>query len=442
MKTAIPTDATELKDMLGDPAKAGKLVQDGQLGEVIEAYARNVAAADADQQRQQAEQMQAQFAAMLKENGFTPDRLNMADVRPGNRSKEYNDEAAGAALDEAGLFKRPSDYLRAMWHRNVTPEAVALREKVRNDYSSTTGADGGFLVPESMRAQIMETALENAVVRPRAMVLPMATKTLSVPMVEDTDHTGALFGGLQAYWTEEGASVTATSSKFGVVKLEAKNLQGKSLVPNQLFQDSAMALEVLIRRLWGKAIAWTEDLGHLRGTGVGEPLGALHADNGALITVPKETGQPADTVVWENIVAMYSRMLPSSLGRAVWLANQTLFPQLATMALSVGTGGVPVWMPDGRSTPPLTLLGRPIIFTEKLNVLGDAGDLAFVDFDFYLIGDRQELVIESSEHADWDTFRTNFRLLQRGDGKPWLKDAITPHKGDTLSPFVQLGARA
>ena len=55
------------------------------------------------------------------------------------------------------------------------------------------------------------------------------------------------------------------------------------------------------------------------------------------------------------------------------------------MALSVGTGGGPVWIGNyaggqgGMDTPPVSILGRPVFFTEKLPSLGTTGDICFVD---------------------------------------------------------------
>ena len=109
----------------------------------------------------------------------------------------------------------------------------------------------------------------------------------------------------------------------------------------------------------------------------------------AAIEVTKESGQVADTIVWENIVKMYSRMLPARWAARSGSPRINSFPELATMALSVGTGGSAVWLNNGVEGPPMTILGRPVIFTEKAPVVGDAGDITFVDFGYYLIGDRQ-----------------------------------------------------
>src|SRR5690606_30281952 len=139
----------------------------------------------------------------------------------------------------------------------------------------------------------------------------------------------------------------------------------------------------------------------------------------------------------------YSRMLPQSLGRAVWVANIDTFPQLATMSLAVGTGGSAIWLNNGVEGPPMTILGRPVIFTEKVPKVGDANDITFLDFGYYLIGDRRATRAEASVHAQFTTDQTVYRIIERVDGRGWIQSAITPDKSSqTLSPFVGLAARA
>jgi HK97 family phage major capsid protein len=139
---------------------------------------------------------------------------------------------------------------------------------------------------------------------------------------------------------------------------------------------------------------------------------------------------------------MYARMLPSSLSRAVWICSIDTFPELATMALSVGTGGSAVWLNNGVEGPPATILGRPVVFTEKTPALGNDGDINFVDLGYYLIGDRQVMSAMSSPHFRFQNDETAYRIIERIDGQPWLKSAITPkNSGPTLSPFVQMADR-
>jgi len=87
----------------------------------------------------------------------------------------------------------------------------------------------------------------------------------------------------------------------------------------------------------------------------------------------------------------------------------------------------------------MTILGRPVIFTEKVPKLGVTGALSFVDFGFYLIGDRQVMSAMSSPHFKFQNDVTAYRIVERLDGRPWLQSAITPRNTSaTLSAYVTL----
>jgi HK97 family phage major capsid protein len=90
----------------------------------------------------------------------------------------------------------------------------------------------------------------------------------------------------------------------------------------------------------------------------------------------------------------------------------------------------------------MTLFGRPIIISEKASKLGDRGDIAFCDLGYYLVGDRQTMTAASSTDWKFGNDQTAYRIIQRVDGRPWIKSAITPRNGgNSLSPFVELAAR-
>ena len=61
----------------------------------------------------------------------------------------------------------------------------------------------------------------------------------------------------------------------------------------------------------------------------------------------------------------------------------------------------------------------------------------------YLIGDRQQIRVDSSEHFLFQNNQVAYRLISRVDGRPWLQSALTPHNNSssTLSAFIQLATR-
>lgn len=444
----IPKNSDELKEMLLDDAHRGQILASQEsLAEFIQTYAQKVGRSDESIERQIKEETERQFAQILR--GDQIEGINRLNLNPHvasvPQSKHYNAKAPGAVLDK--MFPDWGSYMAAIWDGAKEQEAFTARgqiKKLQNSFGSTVPADGGFLIPEALRAELLRVALEMAVVRPRARVVPMETLTVPYPMIDSTSNASSVYGGITGYWTAEGGTLTDSAPQFGRVELIAKKLTLYSEIPNELFQDSLISLQQFLSESFPEALAWFEDVAFINGTGVGEPLGFLNAD--AAVSITKESGQAANTILWENLVKMYSRMLPASLSRAVWVANLDTFPQLATMSLSVGTGGSAVWIGDGQGegAPPTRILGRPVVFTEKVPTLGTAGDINLVDFGYYLIGDRQAMQSTTSTEFRFNTDKTALRVIERVDGRPWIQSAITPRSGssNTLTPFVKIETRA
>lgn len=454
MTTAIPTKPEELEEAFSDPKKVAALIKAGEFKDYVKAYAESMYAnVSAEIKAETNRAMAAWLKKSRDTDGSAPVDLrdtefsNRATRRASKRSMANrldNPRSVGAKAN--GTFPDIATFFQDVWHSGRATaertERLAKLEEIQNSYGTTVPSEGGFMVPEEFRSDILRLSLEKSVVRPRARVIPMAGGKLNFPMIDSTTNNGTVHGGIEFFWTEEGGEIPESQAKFGSVKLEPWKLTGLAHVRNELVRDWG-AFGMFIDELFPEAMAFSEDVAFLKANGVGKPLGALHADNGAIVTVAKESGQTADTIVWENVIKMYSRLLPSSLENAAWLASPDTFAELATMALAVGTGGVAVWLTDGTSKPVLTLLGLPVVRTEKApGILGEQGDLSLVDFGFYLIGDRQAMEVKSSEHVRFTSDQTTYRIIERVDGTPWIQSPITPENGGpTLSPFVQLGER-
>jgi HK97 family phage major capsid protein len=449
----VPKNSDELAEALADPGRYKDILASREnLQTFINAYAQQHQSEGTDLHRKVSELTQKALTQFLKDKAIEGDgesairRLNLdpqtgaAGMRTSHRQgTSYNRHAPGAILDKE--FKDAVDFFRTTWHANVDPKNTERLARIRNAYSSVVPADGGFLVPETLRAQLLSIALEEAVVRPRATVIPMETARVAFPMIDVTSNASSVFGGMIAYWAEESAALTASQAKFGRIVLDSNKLTGLAITPSELIEDSLISFAALIETLWPRTLAFEEDDAFMTGSGADKPLGLV--SNSATIAVAKEAGQAAATIVYENVIKAYSRMLPSSLSRAVWLCSPDVLPQLFTMALSVGTGGSAVMINNAAGPVPMTIFGRPLIVTEKANTLGAQGDLIFADLSYYLVGDRQLMTSASSIDYRFGNDQTTYRIIQRVDGRPWIKSAITPRNGgNTLSPFVEIAVRS
>jgi HK97 family phage major capsid protein len=299
-------------------------------------------------------------------------------------------------------------------------------------------SEGGFAVPTEYERQIYAIALENQIVMPLAYVQPMSSLDLVMPAMEVGDHTDSMYGGFIAYYVEETGTLTKTKPKLRSVNLKAKKLTGLIRMSNEFIADSPNGKDKVME-VCGNGLGWYRDKSFLKGSGAGEPLGVFNSN--CLIKVDKETGQDANTIMYENLTNMVARLYSGSFSRSVWVCHQTTIPQLLQLSIPVGTGGshYPVLK---ESNGKFSMLTRPVIFTEKTETLGSQGDILLADFSQYIIGLRDGLRMDVSPHVYFESDESLGRLIERHDGQPLWSKPLKLQDGTTVSPFVTLKVRA
>ena len=84
-------------------------------------------------------------------------------------------------------------------------------------------------------------------------------------------------------------------------------------------------------RAFAEEITFQTEDAYWEGTGSGQPLGIMNAP--CKVTVSKENGQATKTIVYENVLNMYSRMWARSRPNAVWFINQDIDQAIFTAIL-------------------------------------------------------------------------------------------------------------
>ena len=186
---------------------------------------------------------------------------------------------------------------------------------------------------------------------------------------------------------------------------------------------------------WSLAGAFVVEDGIINGSGAGRLLGVLNSN--ALLTVAKESGQGADTVVAANLNGMASRLWGPSHRKAIWLMSNDCFAQISDVSFS---NGAPVVTTDGQGRR--RILSMPVELSEYPAKLGDEGDVVLGDFSQYLIAEKEpEFVPSIHVRFLWD--EQVFRFTWRLDGQPAWSSPLTPkNSATTQSPFVTLAERA
>lgn len=363
------------------------------------------------------------------------------------RSALYREDAPGAQLDSQEWARSWPQYLAA-----VFGEDPYARQFIANAWSERTGSGGAFLVPEQLRSQVLGYIAE-AVVRPRAMVLPMGSLRLGVPYVDNPSQQSGkqALGGLTFSFVQDGAAITPTAPGFGEAVLQAQKLAALMPVPNELANDAAGAFGDFIARVISIGLAWTEDDYFIGGNGAGQPEGIINAASAVQVT-RANSGQPP---VLADVMALAKALAPASKAAGYmpgvtsvgWLISSSVFDSLLELyflaAGTTPTSGVPTapsdWLDlgDGHNVAP-SMLGLPAFITDHQPAAGTQGDLAIADLRKYLIGDRMELTIErSAAGSGFVTDISNYRVKVRIDGRVWTP-AQTTEAGVSVSPVAVL----
>jgi HK97 family phage major capsid protein len=339
------------------------------------------------------------------------------------------------------------EFLQAVYKDSVPGHRHGTDQRL---YAAATGAseavlsDGGFLVQKDFSNEILRRANAMGTVMSGVRRIPISAGSngLKINAIDETSRAdGSRWGGVQVYWTAEAAEKTPSKPKFRQMELDLKKLAGLFYSTDELLQD-ASALQSIAMEAFSEELNFKIEDAIFNGTGAGQMLGIMNS--GALITESKEVGQGASTILYDNVLKMWSRLHARSRPNAAWYIDQSIEPQLYKMSLAVGTGGAPVYLPAGgaSSSPYASLFARPVIPVEYAAALGTVGDICLFDLSQYLMIDKGGLETASSMHVRFIYDEMVFRFVYRVDGQPIWNSALTPKSGgSTQSPFVVLESR-
>lgn len=412
----LHAEAARLLTQAKDALEAGGQLTDARREEI------NRWISQSDEIEKQATQLEA---VMQKHESVVRDQ-QAATVAANQKAQEVATKKAG--------FKHFHEFMMAVHGASRGQYDPRLAELSEHALSGEVGAAGAYLIPTDYQPEVQQARAEASFVRARARVIPMGSRIVQWPAVKHTGNSAgqsAFFGGVVVYYTAENTDINSSDPSFDFVELHARELAGYAEVPNSTLRDSAVALDAFLSGpgSFGGALGWQEDYDVLRGNGVGRPLGILNSP--AKVTVTRQT---ASHFTFTDAVTMRSKMLASS--KPVWIMSQSVMPDYYALK---GGNNENIIMANAAVGTPDTLLGLPILWTEKLPAMGTAGDALLVDLGLYLFGDRQAMVMDISRDAKFRANQTAFRVTEAIDGQPWLKSPITLADATTqVSPFVVL----
>lgn len=351
---------------------------------------------------------------------------------------DESDEARQHAR-ETGLGLWAIAVRAATQGRGMDPKLVAAA----TGHGEALPSEGGFAVPPEFAPGIeremftlgrMLSLVDERVVSGNAITYNVLDETSRA----DSSRQGGILG----YWVDEGTAPTLSKTKIAQMEMKLRKVGAVWYFTDELMQD-APALGREVATMFRDELIFQVENKIFRGKGGKVPLGFMEAP--CLVSVAKESGQAAATILVENLSNMWARLPAASKTRAVWLINVDCEPQIDELALIIGTTGVlqPRFVNyDAQGI--LRIKGRPVIQVEYSETVGTKGDIALTDLSRYrLIRKSTGIQQDSSMHVKFIEGEETFRAFFRVDGQPVPRAAMTPFKGaNKISPFVVLDTRA
>jgi HK97 family phage major capsid protein len=288
---------------------------------------------------------------------------------------------------------KSGEYFR---HKDV----IEFYEKFKN-LRAVTGGD--LTIPEIVVNRIMDIMGDYSTLYP--LVDKIRVNGTSRVLI-DTDTTAAT-------WTEQrnalpvGDVGTLTSLDFDGFKV------GKvTFVDNYLLQDSVINLDDYVSKKIARAIALALDIAILNGTGVAgfQPAGIIPAiPAGNRVALSAATATLVDYLKPLGLIDTGLDMVGNIY--AV-MRRSTYYAHFLEYSVNVNNAGEQVGKLPNLSRP--DLVGIPVVFNNAMA----ADQVLYGDMDSYTLVERENIVIDTSEHIRFVEDQLAFRGKGRFDGKP------------------------
>lgn len=319
--------------------------------------------------------------------------------KPGGRAD------ADDAEDKTG--RASDDYRKNFW--NAMRSKVPM-PNVTNALQIGTDSEGGYLVPDEYERTLVEALEEENIFRQMAKVIKTSSGDRKIPVVASKGT---------ASWIDEEGAYPESDDSFGQVSIGAYKLGTMIKVSEELLNDSVFDLQSYISREFARRIGAKEEEAFFTGDGKGKPLGVLAATGGAETGV---TAASATAVTADELMDLYYSLKSPYRKKSVWVLNDSTIKAIRKLKDS---NGQYLWQPSLTAGMPDTILGRPVKTSAYMPAIAaGAKTIAFGDFSYYWIADRQGRSFKRLNELFAATGQVGFLGSQRVDGRMILAEAV------------------
>lgn len=311
-------------------------------------------------------------------------------------------------MDEDEKSGRASkNYKKSFWNMM---RSKMVNPGVMDALQIGTDTEGGYLVPDEYEKTLVEALEEENIFRKLAHVINTASGDRKIPVVASKGN---------ASWVDEEGTITDSDDAFSQVSIGAYKLGTLIKVSNELLNDSVFNLESYISKEFARRIGNKEEDAFFNGDGVGKPTGIFNKTGGASLGV---TAASAAAITADELIDLFYSLKAPYRKKAVWVLNDSTVKAIRKLK---DANGNYLWQPALTAGTPDTILGRPV-FTSAFvpEIKAGAKTIAFGDFSYYWIADRQGRNFKKLSELYAATDQTGFVATQRVDGKLILPEAI------------------
>lgn len=352
------------------------------------------------------EKMEADVVNLGKEI----DRLERQQALDAELNKPVNTPITGKPGQpnpENKTGRASDEYKRAFWN---AMRSKAAGYEVLNALQVGTDSEGGYLVPDEFERTLVEALQEENIFRTMAKIIQTASGDRKIPVVASKGT---------ASWVDEEGAIPESDDAFGQVSIGAYKLATMIKVSEELLNDSVFNLESYIAREFARRIGAKEEESFFIGNGTGKPTGIFNATGGAELGV---TAASATAITVDEIMDLFYSLKSPYRKNAVFVMNDATVK--AIRKLKDGNGQY-LWQPSISAGQPDTILNRPVKTSAYVPAIAaGAKTIAFGDFGYYWIADRQGRSFQRLNELYAATGQVGFKATQRVDGKLILSEAI------------------
>ena len=337
-------------------------------------------------------------------------RLERQEALDAELNRPVNKPLTGKPMngkETAKTGRATDEYRQNFWNmmRSKTPMPTVM-----NALQIGTDSEGGYLVPDEYERTLVEALEEENIFRQLAKIIQTSSGDRKIPVVA-TKGT--------ASWIDEEGAYLESDDSFGQVSTGAYKLGTMIKVSEELLNDSVFDLESYISREFARRIGAKEEESFFTGDGTGKPLGILAATGGAETGI---TAASATAITADELIDLFYSLKAPYRRNAVWVLNDSTIKAIRKLKDNQGQY---LWQPSLTAGAPDLLLGKPVRTSAYMPAIAaDAKTIAFGDFSYYWIADRQGRSFKRLNELYAATGQVGFLASQRVDGKLILPEAI------------------